>query len=103
MSNEQIEYLILSDYTAKVIMNKTGAKFADIKYAALQLKREGAIDEEQAKKYFHAQPSNPAPDKDGAKPAKRRGRPTKKEPAEEKATAAPKKSGRRRRTTSATE
>lgn len=56
-----IEYAMLSGATAKSIMNKTGAKLADVKCTALQLKREGVISEEEAQKYFDAQETTTAP------------------------------------------
>lgn len=99
MINEQVEYMVLSGSTAKAIMTKTGAKLADVKYVALQLKREGVINEEEAQKYFDAQSiasTTKAPKTDT--PAKRRGRPAAKKESEEKEeTPEGKKPGRRRR------
>lgn len=120
--NEQIEYMILSDLASSAIMNKTGAKLADVKFAALRLKREGVISEEHAQKYFDAQKpitrkakentvvarvrkakadtaaQVEAPEK---KPVKRRGRPSAKKEGEEKADTPAKATGRRRRTSAA--
>lgn len=93
MNNDKIEYLILSNATPKSIVTKTNAKLADIKYAALLLKREGAISEDDAKRYFDAQPviKEEAPRKPAKAPAKK--------PVEktEDAPAPTPKVGRRRR------
>lgn len=108
-----VEYLMLSGSTAKAIMTKTGAKLADVKYTALQLKREGVLSEEDAQKYFDAQEAATAPARKAPKPEKaekapankKRGRPPvkKEESAEEAKAEAPaelevtKVAGRRRR------